>query len=318
MTAFSSRDLQPASRGRLLWLDLARGIAVIAMVVYHLSWDLSFNQLIETEINEAFGWRLFARAIAASFLALSGFSLWIAHGRGVNWLGFWRREGLLVAAAALVSLGTWYAFPDAYVFFGILHCIAAASLIGLACLRLPVLATLAVAALCLAAPSFLASERFDPPLLAFLGLRTTPPRTNDYVPLLPWLAPFLMGLAAARALPASATGRGRDPGAFGRAVRVLGRHSLLIYLIHQPLLFGATSLAASWLAAPRNDAAGAFLSACEADCVRQGTLRQTCVETCFCTLDGLEKTGAWTAIAKGATDPKALEAIRRMSSVCQR
>ena len=325
MTAFFSRDktsIPPgeAASSRLLWLDCARGIAVVLMVIYHLSWDLSFHHFIEAKVNQELGWRIFARGIAASFLMLAGYSLWLAHGRGFKADKFWRREGILIAAAALVTAGTWYAFPDSYVFFGILHAIAASSLIGLIFLRLPVLVTLLAAAAALAAPFFLAAPAFDAPLLAFIGLRTYPPTTNDYVPLLPWVSPLLLGIALGRLVPSLAIRRSIAPdlGAIGRGLRFLGRHSLLIYLLHQPILFGATTLAAGYFKPAINDAEGDFLSGCEASCVKQGTPRATCIEICFCTVDGLKATGAFKSIAAGARDKATIDAIGQMSRTCQR
>ena len=317
MTFLSERAGQPL---RLLWLDLGRGLAVVLMVIYHFSWDLSFHHFIEAEVNKELGWRIFARGIAASFLTLAGYSLWLAHGNGIRWPAFWRREAIIAAAALVVTIGTWYAFPDSYVFFGILHAIAASSLIGLFFLRLPAWLTLVVAAGVLAAPIYLAAPAFDAPALAFIGLRTYPPTTNDYVPLLPWLSPLLLGIAIARLVPALATAYSGWPGlgAFGRALRFVGRHSLLIYLLHQPILFGATTLAAQYLKPAVNDAEGDFLSGCEASCVKQGTPRATCIEICFCTVDGLKATGAFQSIAAGARDKATIEAIGQMSRVCQR
>lgn len=307
---------------RLFWLDLARGIAVLAMIVFHFGWDLSFNRFIAVDVNQDEGWRLFARCIAATFLALAGFSLWLAHRHGIRWPAFWRREGVIVAAAALVTLGSYFAFPDSYIFFGILHAIAAASLVGLAFLRLPALVTLAAALFCLLAPRYLSAPAFDAPLLAFLGLRTFPPTTNDYVPLFPWLAPFLLGVALGRLLPAlsgdAARRAGASLGVLGRVLRWAGRNSLVIYLLHQPILFGATTLAAEWMKPGINDAEGEFLSACEANCVKQGSPREACIQFCFCTVDGLKKTGVFPAILKGARDKQTLDAITEMSRACQR
>ena len=304
---------------RLPWLDMARGAAVILMVIYHFAWDLSYQGFVETDINRELGWRLFARFIAGSFLFLSGISFWLQHRSGFDGHKFLRRLAVIAGAAALVTLGTWYAFPSSYVFFGILHCIALSSVLAIPFLRAPPWLTLLVAALVFAAPFYVSNAFFDAPILAFIGLRTFPPMTNDYVPLLPWAAPMLAGLGLGQWLLRDAGRSGPAvPEMVRRPLALLGRHSLLIYLLHQPVLFGATALAASYLQPAVNDASGEFLSACEARCVKTGAVRQTCIEQCYCTLDGLEKTGVWASIAKGANDEKTIQAINRMSSVCQR
>jgi uncharacterized membrane protein len=60
---------------------------------------------------------------------------------------------------------------------------------------------------------------------------------GDYVPLIPWAAPALAGIAVAKALRIDRW-QGRPPTATLRALSFPGRHSLVIYLIHQPILIG--------------------------------------------------------------------------------
>src|SRR5262249_53530130 len=142
--------------------------------------------------------------------------------------------------------------PDVFIFFGILHSIAVASVIGLAFLRLPWPLTLAAAILVLAAPSFAASPALDAPWLSWLGLGVTPPRTLDYEPVFPWLAPFLFGMAVAQSglarFAASAPAAWQPRGKPARSLCFIGRNSLLVYLIHQPVMFGTLSLVAQFLA----------------------------------------------------------------------
>ena len=135
------------------------------------------------------------------------------------------RRGLLAAAAALVTLGTWLVFPGAYVFFGILHCIAAASLAGLMLLRAPWPLTLAAAAFCFVAPEFLTSATFDAPALFWLGLGTRETLTQDWRPFLPWAGALLLGVAIARAKPHIPTQRSAALPMEGW-LTFLGRHSL--------------------------------------------------------------------------------------------
>jgi uncharacterized membrane protein len=226
---------------RLLGLDIARSAAILGMLAFHTVFNLQMFGYLPygTTAEPLFYWH--ARAVAGSFLALAGLSLWLAHGSGIRWGAFWRRWLKLVSAAALVSLATYAAFPDYFVYFGILHAIAAASLIGLAFLNLPALVTLAVGAFVMAGTYLLPSETFNAPLLRFLGLATVPAETLDFLPIFPWFGPFLLGLGTAQLL-----GRTRLLALLDwpdsptlRRLAWPGQHSLMIYLLHQPLLIAA-------------------------------------------------------------------------------
>lgn len=210
------------------------------MVSFHLVFDLQMFGLLPygTTATPFFYWH--ARIVAGSFLFLAGASLWLAHDGGLRWPAFWRRFGRLIAAAALVTAGTYAALPDYFVYFGILHCLAASSLIGLAFLRLPALVTAASGTAVMLASYHMPADAFNAPGLRFLGLATLPAVSVDFEPLLPWVGPFLLGLAAAKL----ASGFGLLPILSLPATPILrklawpGQHSLAIYLAHQPVLMG--------------------------------------------------------------------------------
>src|SRR4029079_12219855 len=130
-------SLSPPESGKRRFdtVDIARGVAVAAMAVYHFSWDLSALDFIETNVIEEPGWRLFARSIAGSFLILVGVGLTLAHGRGLRLEAFLRRLAKIAAAALLITVATYFVFPQSYIFFGILHCIALCSVLALPFLR---------------------------------------------------------------------------------------------------------------------------------------------------------------------------------------
>jgi uncharacterized membrane protein len=235
---------------RIEAVDAARGIALLAMAVYHFSWDLSFLQLAAIPVATDPGWKWFARIIAGSFLFLVGVSLVLGHGEGIRWRSFLKRLAIVSAAAAGVTVATYLAFPLAYIYFGILHCIALSSVLALPFLRLPWWAALAAVAMVFAIAEFGASELLNRWPLLWTGLSTRVPFSNDYVPIFPWFAMVLAGVGAARLLaPFLREGRlarWRADGPIGRALAFAGRHSLAIYLLHQPLLLAVLVLVA-WI-----------------------------------------------------------------------
>jgi uncharacterized membrane protein len=232
-------------RTRLLGLDLARTAALAAMVAYHFTYDLDILGLIPrgTATSGWFWWH--ARLTAGSFIFLAGVSLWLAHGQGIRWPAFWRRFVKIAAAALLVTVVTHFALPGLTIFYGILHSIAVSSLLGLAVLRLPALLTPALAAAMAALPYAFTHPAFDG-LMVWTGLGPTRPVTADFLPLFPWAAPLLAGVAAGRLASRFALWPALDQPSTPtlRALAWPGRHSLAIYLIHQPVLIGGLT---AWL-----------------------------------------------------------------------
>jgi uncharacterized membrane protein len=307
---------QPISRIELI--DIARGGALVAMAIYHFAWDLEFFGYLEPGTTELGLWKLFARAIASSFLFLVGVSLFLAHARGVRLPAFLRRFAIIVAAALAISVATWFAVPDGFIFFGILHQIALASVVGLLFLRLPAPLTLIAAALAIAAPHFLRSTFFDHPALWWVGLSSADPPSNDYVPLFPWVGAVLAGIAAARlADDFGALGPLARivPGRWSRPLIFAGRHSLAFYLIHQPVLIGLVWTAAQIFPPPTVPVESRFLDACVASCegVREGDF---CPRYCGCMLDRLAAEGRLDDLFAGGQDAEAQARLNDMAASC--
>lgn len=238
--AHAGATLKP---GRIVLLDIARMLALIGMAIYHFTYDLEMFGYIPPGTAVSGGFAMFARVVVGSFLLISGVSLYLAHGQGIRWPSFLRRLLVISLAAGLITLATLYGMPDRYIFFGILHSIAFASVVGLAFLRLPAVLTLAAAAAVILARPYLQTGLFDAPWLAWLGLTTWHVRSVDFVPVFPWLGLTLAGVGIARlGAAAGVWDRLRVPrGAEGQLLRALawpGRHSLAVYLIHQPVLIG--------------------------------------------------------------------------------
>ncbi|WP_460450738.1 DUF1624 domain-containing protein [Alsobacter sp. SYSU BS001988] len=310
----------PKTSPRLPIVDAARGVAIAAMFVFHFTWDLGFFNFIDLQAGVDPAWRAFAKAIAGSFLALVGVGLALASRGGLRRGPYGRRLAMVSAAAAGITAATWFATPDEFIFFGVLHCIAVSSVLALPFLRLPPWVTAAAAAFVVALPALVRFPALNGPGWLWLGLGDTVPRTNDYEPLFPWFGLTLAGVALARAALASGLDRRlaqwRADGAVDRALVWAGRHSLALYLVHQPLFFGLLWLAAQAVQPPpRAPAAVDFRTSCEASCRASGANGQVCAAACGCV------EGKVRAAERAEPRLAASEMARRMSgfvAACQR
>lgn len=275
---------------RFALIDTIRGFLVIAMVIYHAVYCFVSFSIIKIDLYTGFWW-WFPRSIAAGFLTVSGWSLAASRSRGKTFKQASRRLVKLAGLALVVSLATLITFgPQYFVFFGILHCIAAASLIcwPIAAPIKKEQATFVASSLLflfgsglLATGIWLGTKRFDFPWLAWLGFRPAALYPVDYEPLFPWMAWFVFGIAlypislvlmlrnkriTAHAstvhdkptmfpepyhltLSASANYKNDDAPAPAQQtthkslqllsiMSFLGKHSLIIYLVHLPVLYG--------------------------------------------------------------------------------
>ena len=219
------------SAPRLTLIDTARGVALIGMVVFHFTFDLELFGWIAPGTVQQPGWLAFARLVAGSFVFLAGVSLVLAHGEGIRWRSFRRGTALVALAALGVSVATLVAMPHMFVFFGILHIIAVSRVLGLAFLRVPVAGLVICGMAIWAAPYLVSSEVFNTRWLAWIGFASVLPLSMDLEPIFPWFGPFLLGMALARVW--------RPNGGKAGFLAWAGRHSLWIYLIHQPVLIAS-------------------------------------------------------------------------------
>lgn len=235
-----------ASRSRYWEVDLARTLAIGMMFVYHIGYDVDFLAPSVGIDPLDGGWRALQVACGSLFLFVAGLSFTIsdasARRRGLGWAARARkhalRGGQVFGFGLAISLVTWIALDDRYVRFGILHAIGASIALAPFVARLGVWnAPLGVGVIVVGL--LLKDERSDIPGLLILGLRPSDGAGVDYYPLLPWFGLVLLGIAAGSILyPDGRRGRWgkRLTVSPGRWLTAPGRHSLVIYLVHQPVL----------------------------------------------------------------------------------
>ncbi|MBX9738439.1 MAG: DUF1624 domain-containing protein [Beijerinckiaceae bacterium] len=303
-------------------LDAARGWALVAMFVFHIVWDLGFFALVPLDWPTDPRFKAFGHAIATAFVGLAGVGLTLGARNGVLWGPALKRVARIALAAAAVSAATYAIFPDEFIFFGILHVIALASLCALPLLRAPSLLVGGVAAVALALPLLVSEPLFDHPAFWWLGLGTDDPRSNDWRPFLPWFGVMLAGvlvgrLILARGLPDfMANWRARS--GFGRSLVWGGRHSLLVYLVHQPVFIAVIFVAAK-MVGPRPPPSGhQFVQTCEAQCVTSGGQAGFCKRVCGCIVEQSQAQNLWRAVSADRLTPEERKRFDELTRTCAR
>lgn len=225
------------------------------MTAFHLCFDLSYlGWWPQNFLRDPF-WTLQRTCIVGLFLLCAGLGQAIALTQAQPLRRWWRRWLHIVGAALLVSAGSWWVFPQSFIYFGVLHGMAmmwvlvrvfsgsrwwthcgGRCLVGFAVLALGLPSLMAAL---LAGPWAEAAPWFNAPALNWLGWVTHKPRTQDYVPLFPWLGVLCVGLAAGRWLMQHQRPKLAHPLPQRlRWLAVLGRYSLSYYLLHQPVMLG--------------------------------------------------------------------------------
>jgi uncharacterized membrane protein len=220
---------QVKQNSRSLIVDAIRGFTVVLMIIFHFSFDLNLFGFLEFDIIKNPFWYLFPRLIVFLFLFTAGLALSLAHKNGVQWISFWKRLALIVFWAAVISITTHHLYPDNWIYFGTLHAIAVVSFFSLPFLKHPKVSL------------FVALVLFIPSIAMDLNIPWIELSHSswDYISPFPWMGASLIGIFAAHKgfykiiIPENR---------IIKSLKYLGEHSLFIYLLHQPVLFGILNL----------------------------------------------------------------------------
>lgn len=224
--------------GRFWEVDAARGVAILMMVAYHFTFDLYAFGGYDVDAVSGF-WARFADATASLFLFLVGVSLAISSRRGGGGFRKYLLRGLRVFGYGMVLTAVFLVFGMGIVAFGILHLIGVSIVLSYPFLKFR-FANLVLGVVIFAAGLYV--QAWDPTGSAWLlpfGVVPEGWAMPDYRPLLPWFGVVLIGLFFGNVV----YGDGRRPAGLPLAAPVLarpllplGRNSLVIYLVHQPVM----------------------------------------------------------------------------------
>lgn len=229
-------------------LDITRTFAIVLMVVFHFIYDLKFFGFVDWDTPDGFGWQQFRWLIISLFFICLGVSLTFAHERKIRWKKFSLRTSQIAGAALLISVISYFAVPNNWIFFGVLHFLALASVLAIGFVRRPKISL--IVGICIV--SLGAAQLIPSRWPFYLYFENLPRYTNDFVALFPWLGVVFLGISLAHCkwfkndpLCPMLERIKRTESSIPKRVEWQkqcllwpGQHSLSIYLLHQPIMMG--------------------------------------------------------------------------------
>src|SRR6056300_1606462 len=200
---------------RISAIDRARGVAIVAMVIFHFSFDMMYFGYAPAGMVYQPAWRMFETSIASSFLFLAGLSFMLAHGQSFKPAKFIKQLTPIVFCAASI---------------------ATLMVLAIILRHVPPVGLVLLAATILAGYFWAAVPVELPAVFGALIYTDTTSFSVDYRPLVPWAAAFVLGMSCSvfvKRTPSSPPHRHRR----WWLLEWAGQHSLLIYMLHQPILF---------------------------------------------------------------------------------
>lgn len=235
---------------RIPEIDMLRTLALALMITYHLIYDLDQWTNATLDVDTPF-WFLIGKTAAILFIFLSGFSS-----------GFSKRpvkNGLRVLFfGMIITVVTYVAFPEQYIRFGILHFLGVMMLLYPLLQKLPNSVLIVLSVFTLAIGFYIKDQVVNTPLLLPLGLMYPGFSTMDFYPLFPYSGVTFLGIFCYRYFLANnlktnsqfthsktktkhetkmeTASNSQKKRAAAPIFAWISRHSLSIYLIHQPIL----------------------------------------------------------------------------------
>jgi len=230
-------NLSSHGNSRNYEIDLLRGLAIVLMVIFHFGYDLTIFGWAYFNTSEDIEWRIFRSIIVSGFLLAVGMSSYLAYQKSINKKKLAKTVGKLFAVSLLITIGSLLLDPNTWVYFGIIHFITVALPISVLFVRAPNIA-LVIGILCIG--GYWSGILDFYPIWEWSVLNLgIPLQTVDLVSLFPWIGVVLIGVFVMHKeifhIKFTAS-------VISNKLGFLGQHSLLIYLIHQPILYGLFGL----------------------------------------------------------------------------
>jgi len=236
---------------RLWEIDSLRGIAIIMMIIYHIIFDLNYFKIYATDLYSA-PILFFLYPIGTMFLLLFGISLTISYSRVQKTLTekqlhlkFLKRGLVVFSLGLIITLVTWIYLKEGFIVFGILHCIGVSIILAYPLIKYRY-QNLIIGTILIVLGILLRTIRFDFNWLLWLGFIPSRFYTLDYFPLIPWFGVVLIGIFLGNTFYHDSKRKLKikdiSQNIAIRFMCFLGRHSLIIYLLHQLIIIAIIHL----------------------------------------------------------------------------
>jgi len=227
-------------------IDFMRGLAIVMMILFHLLYDLNYFGVYDLFSHSDFG-EYFARATALIFILVAGISLTLSYSKakkiqkmrdGIFMKNL--KRGLKIFSWGLIlTLITWIFIKERFIIFGILHFIGISIILAYPFLQLRYW-NLLIGAFFISTGIYLQGVTFNCNWFIWLGFTPDNFSTVDFFPIFPWFGVVLFGVFLGNILYSDYERKffmkDLTHFTFIRFFCFLGKYSLLIYLIHQPIL----------------------------------------------------------------------------------
>ncbi|MFP4142030.1 MAG: DUF1624 domain-containing protein [Candidatus Natronoplasma sp.] len=226
-------------------IDFIRGIAIVMMISFHAAFNLYYFADYGLDIDQI-GWRILGRSTAVFFLTLVGISLTLSYNRSKDVksvkelrLKYVVRGVKIFSWGLLVTLFTYIFIGEDFIIFGVLHFIGVSIILAYPLVKYRYI-PLILAFVCIISGFLISEIRVSFSWFLWLGFRPYSFSTVDYFPILPWFGVTLIGIFLGNTFYPQGERMTDLPDLkeffIVRFFSTLGKNSLKIYLLHQPVL----------------------------------------------------------------------------------
>jgi len=228
------KSIEKPVHQRLWEIDTFRGFALVLMIIYHLLYDLKEFYNFDIAYNQGIFF-IIGKTAAILFILIAGVSCTFSKNNTL-------RAFKLIAWGYVIFLVMYIAVPGSNIVFGILQFLGVCILLSPVFKNISPYLLMAIGTIIILSGDSISKISISHNWLAPLGFMGPNFYSVDYFPLIPWFGVFLLGIALRKVVYKQERSLFATSGRYFRPFTKVGQHTLIIYLVHQPLIMAALFL----------------------------------------------------------------------------